>query len=181
MVDGDGREPLTFYLDIDGVVTTVRYQQRNGKDALDPAALAIVAALVRDFGARIVVSSTWRIDDCRATLVSAGLPNSCFHPDWRTAIPASSRHPETGAMLAADQAGRGEEIAEHVRRNGIGRYLVLDDVDVGSGHAGRHVRPNASVGLTAADGMLARHIISRMETGTDQNLGEVPSDRSMNH
>ena len=34
MHDGDGREPLTLYLDIDGVVTTVGHQRRAGKDRL---------------------------------------------------------------------------------------------------------------------------------------------------
>ena len=160
---GDGREPPTLYLDIDGVVTTVGYQRRAGKDKLDPAAMAVVAALVRDVGARIVVSSTWRVDDCRATLLKGGLPDGCFHPDWRTAIPASSRDPATGAMLAADRAGRGEEIAEHARRNGIRRYLVLDDVDVGAAHADRHVRPDPAVGLTAGDGLLARDLLRRMD------------------
>ena len=163
MDEGDGREPLTLYLDIDGVVTTAGYQRRAGKDRLDPAAMAVVAALVRDFGARIVVSSTWRVDDCRATLVAGGLPGECFHPDWRTAIPDSSRDPETGAMLAADRAGRGGEIAEHARRNGIARYLVLDDVDVGPAHGGRHVRPDPAVGLAAADGRLARNLVRRMD------------------
>jgi hypothetical protein len=161
--DGDGREPLTLYLDIDGVVTTVGYQRRAGKDRLDPAAMAVVAGLVRDCGARIVVSSTWRVDDCRATLVAAGLPGACFHPDWRTAIPDSSRDPETGAMLAADRAGRGEEIAEHARRNGIARYLVLDDVDVGPAHEGRHVRPDPAVGLGAGDARLARDLVRAMD------------------
>ena len=181
MHDGDGREPLTLYLDIDGVVTTVGHQRRAGKDRLDPAALAVVAALVRDLDARIVVSSTWRVDDCRATLVAAGLPGGRFHPDWRTAIPASSRHPETGAMLAADQAGRGEEIAEHARRNGIGRYLVLDDVDVGPGHAGRHVRPDPSVGLTPADGRLARDLVLRMDAGASPGPRDDRRGRDMSH
>lgn len=156
-------ERLTVYLDIDGVITTPGYQARAGKDLLDPACAAIVARLVHDLGARVVVSSTWRVADCRPTLVEAGLPEGCFHPDWRTAIPASSRDPATGAMLAAEKADRGGEIAEHAARNGIRRYLVLDDVDVGPAHAGHHVRPDPAVGLTPADGAQASVLVARMD------------------
>lgn len=163
MDERSGREPLTLYLDIDGVVTTAGYQRRAGKDRLDPAEVAIVAALVRDLGGRVVVSSTWRVADCRPTLVEAGLPEGCFHADWRTAIPATSRDPATGAMLPAEQARRGDEIADHAARNGVTRYLVLDDVDVGPAHGGRHVRPDPETGLTEAGGALARELLARLD------------------
>lgn len=161
--DGNEFERLTIYLDVDGVVTTSGYQRRAGKDRLDPVEIAIVARLVRDLDAKIVVSSTWRVEDCRLTLVEAGLPEDCFHDDWRTAVPASSRDPDTGGMLPADQAMRGEEISEHVKRNRITRYIVLDDVDVGSAHEGRHVRPDPDKGITEAEGALAREMAMRMD------------------
>ena len=154
--------PLTVYLDVDGVVTTVGYQRQAGKDKLNPTQVALVAALVRDFDAKVVVSSTWRVDDCRPTLVEAGLPDNCFHPDWRTAILPTSRNAATGAMLPAEQARRGDEITEHATRNRITHYLVLDDVEVGAAHAGRHVRPRAENGLGEADGALARSLLARM-------------------
>ncbi|KQP33861.1 hypothetical protein ASF49_08330 [Methylobacterium sp. Leaf104] len=154
--------PPTLYLDVDGVVTTVGYQRQAGKDTLNPAQVALVAALVREFDARVVVSSTWRVDDCRPTLVEAGLPENCFHPDWRTAILPTSRDAETGGMLPAEQAGRGDEITEHATRNRITHYLVLDDVEVGPAHAGRHVRPLAEAGLREADVALARSRLARM-------------------
>lgn len=153
----------TVYLDVDGVVTTAGYQRQAGKDRLNPVQVALVAALVREFDARVVVSSTWRVDDCRPTLVEAGLPENCFHPDWRTAILPTSRDAETGGMLPAERAGRGDEIAEHATRNRITHYLVLDDVEVGPTHAGRHVRPVAERGLCEADGILARNLLTGME------------------
>jgi hypothetical protein len=119
---------------------------------------------VREFNARIVVSSTWRVADCRPTLVEAGLPEGCFHPDWHTAILPTSRNAETGAMLAAEHAQRGDEIAEHVTRNRITDYLVLDDVEVGPAHVGRHVRPHADDGLSEADEILARRILAKAAT-----------------
>jgi hypothetical protein len=155
-------EPVVLYLDIDGVVTTVGYQRHAGKDRLNPGQVAIVAALVREYRAKVVVSSTWRIDDCRPTLVEAGLPEGCFHPDWRTAIPETSRDSLTGAMLPAEDAHRGDEIAEHAARNGIARYLVLDDVDVGPTHDGRHVRPDPERGLGTFEVIRARSILAGM-------------------
>lgn len=156
---GAGRP--TIYLDVDGVVTTVTYQRHAGQDTLNPVQVARVAALVREFGARVVVSSTWRVADCRPTLIDAGLPADCFHSDWCTAILPTSRDPETGEMLPAERAGRGGEIAEHAARNGITDYLILDDVEVGPAHAGHHVRPDATHGLREADGVLARRLLSR--------------------
>lgn len=167
--------PLTIYLDVDGVVTTVGYQRRVGKDRLDPAQIALVAALVLEFDARVVVSSTWRVEDCRSTLVEAGLPDDCFHHDWRTAILPTSRDPANGGMLPAEDAGRGDEIAEHAIRNGIGRYLVLDDVDVGPTHAGRHVRPLAERGLQEADFVLARRILSETRPDHRMTVQDAPS------
>jgi hypothetical protein len=157
-----GAESATIYLDVDGVVTTVGYQRQAGKDRLNPVQIALVAALVREFDARVVVSSTWRVDDCRPTLVAAGLPGNSFHPDWRTAILSTSRDAETGAMLPAERARRGDEITEHATRNRITHYLVLDDVAVGSAHAGRHVRPDAEYGLCDSDGILARTLLAKM-------------------
>lgn len=157
--EGGGRP--TIYLDVDGVVTTVGYQRQAGKDTLNPAQVARVAALVQEFDAWVVVSSTWRVADCRPTLVAAGLPENCFHPDWRTAILPTSRDPETGGMLAAERAGRGDEITEHLIRNRITKYLILDDVDVGPAHAGRHVQPNAERGLCNADSVLARTLLAQ--------------------
>ncbi|WP_183508891.1 HAD domain-containing protein [Methylobacterium brachythecii] len=159
--DGLAR-PIAVYLDVDGVVTTVGYQRQAGKDVLDPARVSLVAALVREFDARVVVSSTWRIADCRPTLVEAGLPGDCFHADWRTAILPASWDAQTGGMHPAEQAGRGEEIAEHATRNHIMHYLVLDDVEVGPAHAGRHVRPVAEHGLCEADGIRARTLLAGM-------------------
>ncbi|WP_232628378.1 HAD domain-containing protein [Methylobacterium sp. Leaf118] len=161
MDEHGGTARPTIYLDVDGVVTTVGYQRRAGKDRLNPAQVARVAALVRAFGARVVVSSTWRVADCRATLVEAGLPTDCFHPDWRTAILSASRDARTGAMLPAEQAARGDEIAEHAIRNRITHYVVLDDVEVGPAHAGRHVRPDAEHGLGDAEDILARRLLAR--------------------
>ena len=154
--------PLTVYLDVDGVVTTVGYQRQAGKDKLNPAQVAIVAGLVREFDAKVVFSSTWRVDDCRPTLVEAGLYETCFHPDWRTAILPTSRDAKTGGMLSAERAGRGDEIAEHATRNRITDYIVLDDVEVGPVHRGRHVRPLADFGLSEADRGLARRLLARM-------------------
>lgn len=171
---GEAR-PLTVYLDVDGVVTTVGYQRQAGKDKLNPAQVAMVAALVQEFDAKVVVSSTWRIDDCRPILIEAGLPENCFHPDWRTAILPTSRDGVTGAMRPAERAGRGDEISDHLNRNHITHYLVLDDVAVGPAHAGRHVRPVAALGFSEMDGVLARSLLAGIE---DVRLTEGQSDSS---
>jgi hypothetical protein len=176
--DHGAAETPALYLDVDGVVTTVGYQRHAGKDALDPSLIAVVAALVREFDAKVVVSSTWRVADCRPTLVEAGLPDDCFHRDWHTAILPSSRDPATGDMLPAEDAGRGDEIAEHAARNGIERYLVLDDVDVGPAHAGRHIRPVAERGLSEADLRQARLLLSVVDRSVETTPSAGPNPRT---
>lgn len=66
-------------------------------------------------------------------------------------------------MLPAERARRGDEIAEHATRNHITHYLILDDVEVGPVHTGRHVRPVAEHGLREADDLLARTLLAGME------------------
>ena len=160
---GHARVPssdLVFYVDVDGVLTSAGYQAVAGDGAVDPVPMGLLADLVRRHGALVVVSSTWRkMPDCRGVLVAAGLPPGRFHHDWATAILPGSVD-ASGAMRAADLADRGGEIAEHVARNGIGRYVILDDVDCGPRYAGRQVRPDASVGLTPADAKLADGLVA---------------------
>ncbi len=119
---------LVFYLDFDGVVTTDRYRDLMGQ-CLNPFLVAEVVALAREAGAKVVVSSTWRVGaDCQAKMQEAGFPLDLLHADWRTPLPHQVETDlATGEPVAGEERSRGQEIDLHARRNGVEAYLVLDD------------------------------------------------------
>lgn len=119
---------VVFYLDFDGVVTTDRYRDLMGP-CLNPYLVADVVELVRAAHGRVVVSSTWRRDaDCREKMAQAGFPLGLLHADWRTPLTGQDDVDfVTGAVVPALALTRGQEIDLHVQRNGVTRYVVLDD------------------------------------------------------
>ena len=53
-----------IFLDIDGVLNSVEYRKRiqcTGRVEMDPQLLSLLADLVNKTGAKLVISSTWRI------------------------------------------------------------------------------------------------------------------------
>jgi hypothetical protein len=80
----------------------------------DQVACDLVGALVRNHGARIVVSSTWRSGkaDCDKVLGRYGLAEA-LHENWRTGFD--------------DERLRGREIATWLMENGNPPYIILDD------------------------------------------------------
>ncbi|WP_367615442.1 HAD domain-containing protein [Teichococcus aerophilus] len=88
-------------------------------------------------GARMVISSSWRLEgDCRSQLIEAGVTDR-FHSDWAT---------------DADGPSRGDEIARWLGVHRANSYVVLDDWPHGlEKHRIQHMRTDFRIGLTAAD------------------------------
>lgn len=101
------------FLDFDGVISTPRAKIATG-EWIDPIATALLAKLQREFGFKIVISSTWRVmqDRCLRALAPSGLV-SALHADWRT-----NEDPE---------GARPREIDDWLARNGEPDFLILDD------------------------------------------------------
>jgi hypothetical protein len=79
-----------IFLDIDGVLNGERVilssPDRRGFSHLDPISIGLVRQLCRTAAAKIVVSSTWRLDDgIIHQLLLAGFCKTEIHPDFRTA------------------------------------------------------------------------------------------------
>jgi DNA-binding CsgD family transcriptional regulator len=125
---GDLPPPMkVVFLDFDGVLNSVEFMQRDPGpfDRLDPVAVARLDTLVRRSGARVVVSSTWRlqhsVQDLHRRLAELGFTGEVagVTPELRAAVvrnadPCEVRCMEIQAWLAAS--------AEPVRR-----FVVLDD------------------------------------------------------
>ncbi len=155
-------QPVVFYLDFDGVVTTDRYRDLMGQ-CLNPYLVADVVALVRDADGQVVVSSTWRNDaDCQAHLAQAGFPLDLLHPVWRTPT-GGGRDVDfaTGDVLPAVDLTRGQEVDLHARANGVTRFVLLDDDLAMLDHQRPwHVAPNPKKGLSPADLDRARALVA---------------------
>jgi hypothetical protein len=116
-----------LFLDFDGVLITPRSHLALGlKGGLminpDPVVLAILRK-VCEAGVRIVVSSTWRLNEARCkTFLAQHELVGYLHSDWRT--PDTSR--DAGGVYISK--GRGDEIAAWLAGHPeVQSYRILDD------------------------------------------------------
>lgn len=109
-----------IFLDIDGVINNATTSERfEGFIGIDPALVEIFNKLIQDTNARVVLSSTWRLDK-----------------NWRETM---ARHKIKCVFLGATprlytpgqpRVERGEEIKQWLEENAnynITNYAILDD------------------------------------------------------
>jgi len=150
-----------IFLDIDGVANTPEtWSGMRHTDALDDALVARVAALVRETGARVVLSSAWRKVYGRAAtvagLVRHGWPDAAEHVfDETPERWGEPRGAEIGGWLNAWHLDSS--------RPRVARYVILDDdVDAGWSHDPKHfVHVYYAEGLSEADCARAREELLR--------------------
>lgn len=116
-----------IFLDIDGVIQSPRYcvamDQSGWLATFEPAAMSMLRKLIKESGAKIVISSTWRLGEDQKTKHELQLCfrvcgykeiANAFHKDWRT---------------DSDGQLRGEEIKRWLDAHPESQdcYLILDD------------------------------------------------------
>lgn len=123
------------FLDVDGVLNNFTLIHQNGFDYIDPVMVGRVGIVVKHSGAKIVLSSTWRLqeDDKRRAAAALGEQGMFIHdvtPDLRTA--------------------RSREISDWLEGNpDVERYAILDDdEDAGFGMQGSFFQTDPEVGIT---------------------------------
>lgn len=127
-----------IFLDIDGVLNYAdlfapKYVKKSeGRSRLVPhqferfpiceKACARLTELVNATGAKIVISSTWRLGkDDMQELHATGVLDNCLHEDWRTKSITTNHN---GILMAH----RGVEIQEWLSRHPeVISYVILDD------------------------------------------------------
>jgi len=154
---------ILVYLDFDGVlVTAMDRKPLADRDFLSADRVALVRAFLRQTGAKVVVTTTWRRNaTCRDALIRAGLADDDFFHDWRTAIDLD--------LTNCGVSVRGTEIADHVARNGISNYVIFDDFPVLASQADYHVQPDDRIGLTP------QHIVQALDIVTRQSPVRRPA------
>lgn len=155
-----------IFLDVDGVLNSIDYAERcnaegrrwGGHHFIDPAAVARLDALVRATGARVVVSSSWRIGT-RTWKLQRLLAEKGFtgRLDGRTPI----LRPWRGGR-GRTRIERGDEIACWMSQHGIEaeRVVILDDDSDMAHLAPRLVRTAHGLGLTDGDVALALALLT---------------------
>jgi hypothetical protein len=101
-----------IFLDVDGVLNS--WASLAHHIHLDSRCVILINTLLDITGAKLVLSSTWRMNErSRYSLFVGGLSECCFHDDWRT--PVFNDQP------------RGDEIADWLSRNTVDQYIIIDD------------------------------------------------------
>lgn len=113
------------FLDFDGVLNTFALIRAEGArlDRLDPAAVARLNTIVARSGAKVVISSSWRVhrtlDELRAMLLELGFSGEVI-----------DRTPELPSSLYGDPfIARGREIQAWIEARGepLESYVIIDD------------------------------------------------------
>lgn len=141
-----------IFLDIDGVLCTARSHFAHGTSKMmlewDVTGCALIQSICEKSGAKIVISSTWRIDAHQEELFPRLLKHGLYQylfcdraasSEWATPwVPSHSR---------------GHEISRWIEKNGpISDYLIIDDNDDFSGdQLNRFIQTEPTNGFSAED------------------------------
>lgn len=136
-----------LFLDIDGVLNTPKMTGRFGCDFVDNILVALVARIVRETDCKIVLSSTWRIDEKDRMLATRELAEQGLTIHDCTPV-HSQRIPEDGNWEGWNGwVKRHEEIQAWLDQNPVTRFAILDD-DAEACIEGSFFRTDENRGLT---------------------------------
>lgn len=142
-----------IFLDIDGVLNTPKLLKKFGFDFIDDILVALVARIVNETGAKIVLSSTWRIEEKNKQLVQEALAQRNL--EIHDSTPVITR---SGGWESAGWVERREEIQAWLNNNEVTKFAIIDDWDDAS-IEGSFFKTNEDVGLTVS---IAEQIIEHL-------------------
>ena len=132
------KEPVKIiFLDIDGVLVSLRTGYAFETVEWDPIACALIKKLCDLSGYKIVCSSSWRYDPKRTLeyFKKNGL-YEFLHPHWST--------------LLEDLISRGIEIQNWIANHNVCEFIIIDDdSDMLDTQKGRFIKTNYDDGFSA--------------------------------
>jgi hypothetical protein len=131
-----------LFLDIDGVLNTPKMLGRFGMDFVDHILVALVARIVEETDCKIVLSSTWRIDEKDRMLAVRELAEHGLEIHSDTPVITRSGGWESGGWVK-----RHEEIRYWLDQNPVERFAILDD-DADACIDGHFFKTDENRGLT---------------------------------
>lgn len=138
-----------IFLDIDGVLNTPKLIKKFGFDFIDDILVALVARIVNETGAKIVLSSTWRIEEKDRKIVERNLGNHNLEIHDCTPV----LKPENRMWVE-----RREEIQTWIENNEVTKFAIIDDWD-DANIEGNFFQTNENIGLTVS---IAEKIIEHL-------------------
>lgn len=140
-----------IFLDVDGVLNTFKLIRKFGMDFIDDICVALVARIVRETGAKIVLSSTWRIEEDARNLVVQALKNHNLEIHDCT--------PVLQPKDCENWVRRSEEIQAWLDKNPVDKFAIVDDFDDAC-IEGSFFQTHEDVGLTVA---IAEKVIEHLQ------------------
>lgn len=127
-----------IFLDVDGVLNTPKLIKNYGMDFIDDICVSLVAKIVRETKAEIVLTSTWRVRESDKTMVEQALARHNLElydqtPDLSTPTQWVERH---------------EEIRAWLKDNQVSKFAIIDDWE-DAGIEGNFFKTDENFGLTA--------------------------------
>jgi hypothetical protein len=126
-----------IFLDVDGVLNCAKYLRQSangGIVGIDPYRVALLHRIIEATGAKVVVSSSWRLGDENLAVVR----RSCdpFYLDRTPSLRDAFYRPETRDRIPYLNIPRGAEITTWLFNHPeVTHYAILDDErDAGIGH-----------------------------------------------
>lgn len=136
-----------LFLDIDGVLNTPKTLGRFGFNFVDNILVALVARIVNETGCKIVLSSSWRVDEKDRTIATRELAQQGLTIHSCTPV-LPPRKPENDNWDEWEGwVKRHEEIRAWLDRNEVDRFAILDD-DADACIEGSFFRTDENFGLT---------------------------------
>lgn len=136
-----------IFLDVDGVLNSMRTLQRFGWDFIDPILVALVARIVRETEAKIVLSSTWRMGEESKKMVEVALAEHNLEILDITPVLNGPRQTEIQAWLDV---------------NPTSTFAIIDD-DIDAEIEGSFFRTDDEFGLTVT---IAERVIEHLKKST---------------
>jgi alpha-amylase/alpha-mannosidase (GH57 family) len=113
-----------IFLDVDGVLNTPKTIKKFGFDFIDNILVALVARIVRETEAKIVLSSTWRVQEKDKNIVIQALSQHGL--ELFDCTPVIER---SGGWTEGGWVRRNEEIQAWLNNNQAQKFAILDDFD----------------------------------------------------
>lgn len=149
-----------LFLDIDGVLNTPKMTGRFGTDFIDNILVALVARIVNETEAKIVLSSSWRVDEQDRFLATRELAEHGL--TIHDCTPVITRRPPENAPDEVWESWvwptRSEEIQAWLDQNPVTRFAILDDMQDAC-IEGCFFKTDENRGITVT---IAEHIIQHL-------------------
>ncbi len=159
-----------LFLDVDGVITHQHYANKE-REGLDPKKIELVARIVKDTGAFVVLTSSWRLSYDQKTEKKDWdyvLLEKCLGDEGISIYDITTRIPFSDTL--SWRRTRPLEILDWVVEHKVNSFAILDDDEWDFARYGldKHwVHTNFEYGISVLDTRLATNLIENMKYRED--------------